>query len=60
MVAFAAGQVVLRACPFSDLSRSKFRPALLLGRATSDNAGEEYVAPDQAAKGRDNSYILWN
>ena len=30
MGAFAAGQVVLLAFPFSDLSRSKFRPALLL------------------------------
>ncbi len=32
MVAFAAGQVVLLAFPFSDLSRSKFRPALLLAQ----------------------------
>ena len=33
MGAFAAGQVVLLAFPFSDLSRSKFRPALLLAPA---------------------------
>ena len=33
MGAFAAGQVVLLAVPFSDLSRSKFRPALLLAPA---------------------------
>ena len=30
---FAAGQVVLLAFPFSDLSRSKLRPALLLAAA---------------------------
>ena len=30
---FAAGQVVLLPFPFSDLSRSKFRPALLLADA---------------------------
>ncbi len=35
MGAFAAGQVVLLAFPFSDLSRSKFRPALLLAPAGS-------------------------
>ncbi|MDE2005169.1 MAG: hypothetical protein KGI51_01280 [Rhodospirillales bacterium] len=33
MGAFAAGQVVLLAFPFSDLSHSKFRPALLLAEA---------------------------
>ncbi|HEX9591772.1 MAG TPA: MazF family transcriptional regulator [bacterium] len=33
MGAFAAGQVVLLPFPFSDLSRSKFRPALLLADA---------------------------
>ena len=33
MGAFAAGQAVLLAFPFSDLSRSKFRPALLLAPA---------------------------
>lgn len=33
MGAFAAGQVVLLAFPFSDLSRGKFRPALLLAEA---------------------------
>ena len=33
MGAFAAGQVVLLAFPFSDLSRSKFRPSLLLAPA---------------------------
>ena len=33
MGAFAAGQVVLLAFPFSDLSRSKLRPALLLAPA---------------------------
>lgn len=33
MGAFAAGQVVLLAFPFSDLSRSEFRPALLLAPA---------------------------
>lgn len=33
MGAFAAGQVVLLPFPFSDLSHSKFRPALLLADA---------------------------
>ncbi len=33
MGAFAAGQVVLLAFPFSDLNRSKFRPSLLLAPA---------------------------
>ena len=33
MGAFAAGQVVLLPFPFSDLSQSKFRPALLLADA---------------------------
>jgi mRNA interferase MazF len=33
MGAFAAGQVVLLPFPFSDLSRSKLRPALLLANA---------------------------
>lgn len=33
MGAFAAGEVVLLAFPFSDLSRSKFRPAVLLASA---------------------------
>jgi hypothetical protein len=33
MGAFAAGQVVLLPFPFSDLSRTKFRPALLLAHA---------------------------
>lgn len=33
MGAFAAGQVVLLPFPFSDLSESKFRPALLLADA---------------------------
>lgn len=33
MGAFAAGQVVLLPFPFSDLSNSKFRPALLLADA---------------------------
>lgn len=33
MGAFAAGEVVLLPFPFSDLSRSKFRPALLLADA---------------------------
>lgn len=33
MGAFAAGQVVLLSFPFSDLSRSKYHPALLLADA---------------------------
>ncbi len=33
MGAFAAGQVVVLPFPFSDLSRNKFRPALLLGHS---------------------------
>lgn len=33
MGAFAAGQVVVVPFPFSDLSRSKYRPALLLADA---------------------------
>ena len=33
MGAFAAGQVVVLPFPFSDLTRNKFRPALLLGDA---------------------------
>lgn len=33
MGSFAAGQVVLLTFPFSDLSHSKFRPALLLADA---------------------------
>jgi len=33
MGTFAAGQVVILPFPFSDLSRSKFRPALLLADA---------------------------
>ena len=30
---FATRQVILRSCPFSDLSASKLRPALLLAKA---------------------------
>lgn len=37
MGAFAAGQVVLLPFPFSDLSRSKLRPALLLADAGRDD-----------------------
>ena len=37
MGSFAAGQIVLLPFPFSDLSRSKFRPALLLGDADRDD-----------------------
>lgn len=33
MGSFTAGQIVLLPFPFSDLSQSKIRPALLLGRA---------------------------
>jgi len=33
MGAFAAGQVVVLPFPFSDLTRNKFRPALLLADA---------------------------
>ena len=34
---FAAGQVVVLPFPFSDLSQSKFRPALLLAKAGRDD-----------------------
>ena len=37
MGAFAAGQVVLLPFPFSDLTRSKLRPALLLADAGRDD-----------------------
>ena len=37
MGAFAAGQVVLLPFPFSDLARSKLRPALLLADAGRDD-----------------------
>lgn len=33
MGAFAAGQIIILPFPFSDLSQSKFRPALLLADA---------------------------
>jgi mRNA interferase MazF len=37
MGAFAAGQVILLPFPFSDLTRSKLRPALLLAEAGRDD-----------------------
>jgi mRNA interferase MazF len=37
MGAFAAGQVILLPFPFSDLTRSKLRPALLLADAGRDD-----------------------
>ena len=37
MGAFAAGQVVLLPFPFSDLTRCKLRPALLLADAERDD-----------------------
>jgi mRNA interferase MazF len=44
MGAFAAGQVVLLPFPFSDLTRSKLRPALLLADAGRDEVRNALIA----------------